>query len=781
MDLRPQEWVRMLRQEYFQQFIGHGGSSVKFVVTPSDADRIATQHHVARLAQQDGYLCASINAKETKIHMMEKFFHYIARDIPWDDLASQFVRRLLLEQGYRIPEDKEEFCMAGVARINERAEPLLRRDLNSWLERAIYRDQRMCQEFRMAMIRLCLGQMDAGSERTFLTEPVKAWLCGDIRHMSALKEALIFQKIGRTNARYMFVALSRWLRLAGKTGLVVSLDLSRCFIGKKPVSPDGYYYGISATLDAYEMLRQFIDGTDELEHVLLLVHVPPEFLTDSRRGLNRYEALKMRIGDEVRDRRYQNPLGALIRLGSWEADEKEREILQDAQEAGRQEDFDCPTTGQGDVGHQRAMEALRSGVPNAHVVQVLGSHQPDVEGKFKRLLHKMEEHVPRNTPTKGLVIEGGFGSGKSHLLKALQQTALENHFVCSPIVISKETPFYNIVPFFRAAITQAIVPGKHGDALMEVAGDLNFQSPQYAEVFEWAHRGTPGCDSRFAATLYLYERMINDPELSHRLIRYWAGDPLSTSQLHTYLQGCPPEVPYVFNKVSNQELALDRFRFVSRLMVAAGYKGWILLIDEAEIIGRYSFKQRTKSYSEFARWMGVLPDNACPAIGAIVALTDDFQNVVLEEKQDLRKIEQMCREEGADDIRAQASQAIQGIHAIEQEGDVLVRPYESMVDAVYERLRSLHGTAYCWSPPPVAAVEKLSSTRMREYVRGWITEWDLRRLYPDATLDIEMLEVRQTYEEDQELEAAIVEETGTGLSESEEAFMAVALQNQAPV
>src|SRR5690606_14576943 len=151
------------------------------------------------------------------------------------------------------------------------------------------------------------------------------------------------------------------------------------------------------------------------EHVLLLVHVPPEFLTDSRRGLNRYEALKMRIGDEVRDRRYQNPLGALIRLGSWEADEMESELLQDSQEAEGQGDFNCPTTSRGDVGHQRAMEALRSGVPNAHVVQVLGSHQPEVEGKFRRLLHQMEEHVPCNTPTKGLIIEGGFGSGKSHL------------------------------------------------------------------------------------------------------------------------------------------------------------------------------------------------------------------------------------------------------------------------------------------------------------------------------------------------------------------------------
>jgi hypothetical protein len=71
---------------------------------------------------------------------------------------------------------------------------------------------------------------------------------------------------------------------------------------------------------------------------------------------------------------------------------------------------------------------------------------------------------------------------------------------------------------------------------------------------------------------------------------------------------------------------------------------------------------------------------------------------------------------------------------------------------------------------------------MREYVRGWITEWDLRRLYPDAKLDIEILEVRQTYEEDQELETPVVEDSSSAsLTESEEAFMAVALQNQAPV
>ncbi len=774
MEFRPQEWFETIRQEYLQRFVGQGGSSVKFVVTPTESDRIHVQEQLAVLALQEQYACVTIDAKETKIHMMDKFFHQVARRIPWDALASQFVRRLLQENGYQIPEAQEDFSMAGVARMNERAEPLLRRDLNSWLERAIYRDTHMCQEFRMAMIRLCLGQMDSGSESPFMTEPVKAWLCGELRQISALKEALIFQKIVRTNARYMFASLSRWLRVVGKTGLVVSLDLSRCLESKKPESPEGFYYGVSATLDAYEMLRQFIDGTDELESLLLVVSVPPVFLTDARRGLNRYEALKLRIWDEVRDRQYQNPLGALIRLApSGEVQEMVSSEIGSYQQAAM---------ANGDVSHQRAMEALRSGVPNRDVVKVLGSHQPEIEGKFRRLLQQMETQAPQGMPTKGLVLEGGFGSGKSHLLKDLQYLALEHNFVCSSIVISKETPFYNVATLFRSAINNALVPGKQGDALTEVAGELNFQSPHYAELYDWVHRQEHGCDSRFAATLYLYERMINDPELSHRMIRFWAGDPLSNGQLKKYLQGCAPETPYEFEKLTAQQLAWHRFQFSSRLMQAAGYKGWILLIDEAEIIGRYSFKQRTKSYGEVARWLGVLEEAVCPVISAVVALTDDFQSAVFEEKQDAQKIDQLCQDGEVGDEAAMAHAARSGIRLIEEESEPLVRPYDSMVDTLYEQLRGLHGSAYSWDPPPVSAVEKLSSTRMREYVRGWITEWDLRRLYPEARLEIEITDVRQNYEEDQELESSIADETEVVfISEAEEAMMAVALQNQASV
>jgi hypothetical protein len=165
-----------------------------------------------------------------------------------------------------------------------------------------------------------------------------------------------------------------------------------------------------------------------------------------------------------------------------------------------------------------------------------------------------------------------------------------------------------------------------------------------------------------------------------------------------------------------------------------------------------------------------------------VALTDDFQSVVLEEKQDAQKIEELSQSGDVGDTTNLASAALSGIRAIEQDGEALIRPYEPMIDALYTCLQELHGSAYSWNPPPVTAVEKLSSTRMREYVRGWITEWDLRRLYPDAQLDIEMTDVQQTYDEDQELESILADETdGSDPMEAEDPMLAVALQNQAPM
>ena len=321
MYITPQEWLDTINSEYLQTFIKHGGAAVKFVVPMECVDHNNLLSTLKLYSEQENFLFTSIDAVSTKIHMTDKFFHEIARQIDWDELSHAFVKKVFLENGYQLPELREDFNLQRIAALNNREEKFLRKEIHSWLEEKIFHDFEMCQEFRIAMIRLCLDQLDAGAATPFLSNAVKEWLRGELRLMSTLKEALIFQKIARHNARHMLFSLVHWLRVNGKSGLVIAVDITRYLISTRSKDPDaGFFYSIPALLDAYEVLRQFIDGTDEMEGCLVVVLASKEFLSDDRRGLNRYDALKLRIYDEVRDKRRQNPLASLVRIGNGVTD-----------------------------------------------------------------------------------------------------------------------------------------------------------------------------------------------------------------------------------------------------------------------------------------------------------------------------------------------------------------------------------------------------------------------------------------------------------------------------
>jgi hypothetical protein len=746
--MSPQEWLKVLKTAYLQGFIQGGGSSVKFGVVENVQDLSCVIDGVAETARALDFVTIHAEAGRTKVHLIDLLFHEMARQVDWDALAFEYLKRLFTEHHRSMPEQGDECGWNTVASLNGCDESVIQREVSSWLESALFQDFTMSREFRLAMIQLCLGQLEAPPGQSKRAGVIKDWFRGTLKQLGPMKKMLIFQKVGRSNARDLMASLVHFIRLIGRPGLVLTIDLSAFLAGGSTnKSPHAFAYTASAVMDGYEMLRQFIDGCDEIQGLLLIVLAPPSFLSDQRLGLNRYEALKLRIWDDVRDKTRQNPFAPLIRLSHRTEGIEEVCLTGGAESPGAEA-----------VHHQRVMESLRAGVPSPGAVQVLGCPQPAVKSKFQDMLNEAKASIQKGWTTKGLLVEGGFGTGKSHLLESLRHMALEAKFVCSKVVISKETPLYNPALMFRAAIGAADIPNRRGDALSEISADLNFKSPQYAEFYEWVHRQGGEIDGRFAATLFLYERMVNDPELSHRMIRFWAGDPLTDAEIKRYLKSCDPSVSYRFERIGPMEMALQRCKFVSRLMIAAGYSGWILLIDEAEIIGRYSFKQRAQSYAELARWLGRLEASSFADLGyksglaSVIALTDDFQSAILDEKGDRDNVPEKLRQTGSETDLVLARQAEQGMRLIECERIPLVGPDDRLVEEIYHKIRSIHAEAYGWEPPQVPTIERLSSTRMREYVKGWITEWDLKRLDPDRQVDLELTEVRQDYSEDVELE-----------------------------
>ena len=83
---------------------------------------------------------------------------------------------------------------------------------------------------------------------------------------------------------------------------------------------------------------------------------------------------------------------------------------------------------------------------------------------------------------------------------------------------------------------------------------------------------------------------------------------------------------------------------------------------------------------------------------------------------------------------------------------LLTPPDSAELDQAYATLKTLQAAAYDWSPPDVTGIERLGATRMRQYVRAWIKQWDLVCLDPAYTPSTQTVEVLSSYEQNEDLE-----------------------------
>lgn len=410
---------------------------------------------------------------------------------------------------------------------------------------------------------------------------------------------------------------------------------------------------------------------------------------------------------------------------------------------------------QAQVRNRRALEALRAGVPNRDAVNALGSLQTGVEDRFTELLTAVTESGDGDPPG-GMLISGGFGSGKSHVLEHLAHRALDAGFVVSKVVVSKETALHDPVKVYQSAIDEARVPGRPGSAIDEIAVGLHTDSDQYVDLYRWVHRDDAPVDSRFGASLFLYEYARGDAEFADRLVRFWAGERLPVADLRRRLKEAGAAGTYALAAAKERDLAVQRFRFVSRLIRAAGYKGWVVLLDEVELIGRYSLLQRAKAYAEVARWVRGDRDDPGAPLCAVLTTVDDFEAQVLVAKNDVELLPKKLRMKGTPEHDLLAAGAEAGMRVMEREPLQLQPPDRDELDRTCAKLKTIHAAAYDWDPPDVEGLERLPSNRMRQYVRAWINEWDLRRLDPTYQPEIAAADVHVDFTEDTDLEGGDV-------------------------
>jgi hypothetical protein len=384
---------------------------------------------------------------------------------------------------------------------------------------------------------------------------------------------------------------------------------------------------------------------------------------------------------------------------------------------------DASTTGR--IASQRALEALRNGVPNGDAVRALGCMQPAALDAFNARLDLLRRNEAADEVTEGMVIAGGFGTGKSHTLAYLEQQALEQGFVVSRVVISKETPLHDAGKLYLAAVREARFRDGRGALLHELALRLDYRRPAGEAFLDWARRGQP--HGMVAASVAVHERS-DDVELCEQMVEFWSGEKLLVPVLRHALRGLGLQKAYDLRPVKIADLAPVRFEFASRLARAVGFHGWVVLLDEVELIGRYSLAQRARAYAELARCLGATRQGGFRGTLFAAAITDDFALAVIHGRNERETIRRRIGDKGDAKSQALAELAAVGMDQLERKAIVLTPPNDDTLQASYERLRRIYLAAYGREPADAFQAERDAHRPMRSYVRRWIWSWDLARL-----------------------------------------------------
>lgn len=387
----------------------------------------------------------------------------------------------------------------------------------------------------------------------------------------------------------------------------------------------------------------------------------------------------------------------------------------------------------GALARRRAIEALRNGVPNSDAVRQLGCNQQAIEDRFRETLGDAKD----GRSADGMLVAGDFGVGKSHLLAHLEHIALDEGFVCSGVAVSKETPFYDLNKVLKAAVDNAAVPGRTGRLVEELELADKQNTDKFADFVASVARSTFKGDLHgvFEASLMAYIRS-KDPELKSWVEGFWSGDRIRVALIKAGLREIGERKYIGVRTPKAADLPPQRLRFLVEMIKGAGYAGWVILLDELELVASYSVLQRGRSYAELSRWLDI---SKHPGLVTVGTVTPDFHTTVISGhgKNDGENVPP--RLQARPRFESIAGDAIKGMDALASRCMQLQSPAEEEVRAAIETLRKLYSEAYGWEAPehhPVVGSVS-AQNRMRYKVRSAINEWDLKRLFPDSRPEIE--------------------------------------------
>ena len=332
---------------------------------------------------------------------------------------------------------------------------------------------------------------------------------------------------------------------------------------------------------------------------------------------------------------------------------------------------------------RHVIEALRSGVPSLAVGAYFSEARP---GMLKKVRDRLDA-VRETGVSDGMLYTGRYGEGKTHLLNTVFSLASAGNMAVSYVALGKETPMDKPYLLYQKLAANTYLPGARQPGFRKKLEELTPGSGIVGDLLAYAAKELD-TDKLY----YLLRAFLGTQEEEERslFLADLEGDFVSGAVIkrsYRRITGTAAKFNQNFSKVKH---GMDYFRFLSRFFRLLGYDGWVLLFDEAELLGRLGKKARAKSYREMAEFL--FPSPRLEKVFSLVALSSSYVEDVIERRHEAENVEAVYAGE-PEALKAARATLEAMLHAPE-----LSPLSREEITRVLMDIQRFHGLAYGWTP-----------------------------------------------------------------------------------
>lgn len=315
-----------LSDQYLDHYICLGGSKMKFVTGRSGSGKTHFSMRMLDEAADRGFMTVSFSAKDVWLHDFREIYLEILRQCDIEHILKGCADQIVRELGYDPAQIGPGKSFMDHLSEKGEADPISRGEIRSALRTYFTKNPLLDNNFACCCSILTGGILGHPVLEPASRDLVLSYLYGDksVKLGQLRTLGLSPSRVTKVNARHLLRSLAEVVHLAGYKGLIVSVDDLEMVMNRAAGS--AMRYTKLRRNDAFESIRQLIDDIDNMRYIMFLFGFERGLMDNENTGFKTYQALWMRIQNEVVSTRF-NRFADIIDLDRYAEESYTEDVL----------------------------------------------------------------------------------------------------------------------------------------------------------------------------------------------------------------------------------------------------------------------------------------------------------------------------------------------------------------------------------------------------------------------------------------------------------------------